>query len=159
MNNETFEVDEISTVLNLHKNGRLSRRLVLRLVFLGLISTASFLIMVYDMIFVGLPFTFGFFGAMIGFTLGLFLFSRIFTQKWDEKKETIITGRIDIWSTVLFVFYWSSRFITQNILEHTYHNARIVSGLTFAIVFGLTLGRLSGVLSSIHKMNKEKNAK
>ncbi len=148
--------EEIQTVTKLHKEGKLHQMLVIRLSLFAALTLITGGIMFFDTLTTKLTAELALVVAFAGFLAGVFIFSKIQAAHWDEKKEVIKTGRLDIASLTLIVMYVGLRLATQWYLEHTYHaDGIMISGITMSLVFGLMLGRLTGVLAAIHRTHKE----
>ena len=148
---------EIQTTHALHKQGKLHHMLTIRVSLFAALTCVTGGVLFYDVITTRLTAELALIIALAGFLAGVYIFSRIQKARWDEKKEVIRSGRLDVLSVILIALYIGLRLVAQWYLEHTYrHDAHMISGITFALIFGLMLGRLTGVLVTIHKTHREK---
>lgn len=148
--------EEIQTATRLHKAGKLHNMLVIRLALFAALTIVTGGIMFHNTLTTRLTAEVALSVALGGFLAGVFIFSRIQKARWDEKKEIVRSGRLDIASMVLIILYIAMRIITKWYLEQTYHHdGTMISGVTFSLIFGLMLGRLSGVLATIQKTHRE----
>ena len=148
--------EELETVKELHKTGKLDRRLVYRIVILFFISVVTFFILFYDVFFENLEFlpTLGF--SILGFILGFYIFVRMNKVTWDNDKQIVAMGRFDFVTIVLIILYVLYRIGIDKYLEGQYDDAFEVSAYSLATLFGGMLGRFLGTLYAIDKSHKEK---
>jgi hypothetical protein len=146
---------EIQTTHTLHKQGKLHHMLTIRVSLFAALTCITGGVVFYDTIATKLTAELALIVSFAGFLAGVFIFSRIQKARWDEKKEVMRSGRLDILSLILIALYIGLRVATQWYLEHAYrHDAHMISGITFSLIFGLMLGRLTGVLVTIHKTHR-----
>jgi hypothetical protein len=147
-------MEEFQTARELVREGKLDRKLRIRLlvyIFLSVLFGGGVL---YDILSYGLSWS-----LALGFASASFLFGLVFSKMnrvaWDEKREVVTLGRIDIVGIVFFLSYVVLRFLMQQFLEQHF-KLITVSGLTYATVFGLMLGLLLGSFVTIHKANTQR---
>jgi hypothetical protein len=148
-------IREIQAAHELNKEGFLHKKLIFRLFILGTISVVSAAIVIFNILERGLnpAIAIGFSSA--GFLFGVWIFYRMNPVKWDEEKELLVVSKIDKWGFVILGIYIVLRIIARFYIEHLYHSVVILTGLTLAMVFGVSFGRLIASLSAIRKAHKE----
>lgn len=150
-------MEEFETLGKLASEGKLDRALRLRLavfiVVVLLCGAAAF----YDVVSyrINAFLLIGF--ASASMLLGLFIFSRMNTIEWNEEREVVMLKRFDVFGTVMLVLYILIRIVTKSFLDDYFHNVVTVSAITYATVFGVMLGRLFGILITIHKVHAAKS--
>ena len=148
--------EELETIQELHKTGKLDKRLVWRMVILFFVSIITFGILSYDLFFENLEIlpTVGF--AIFGFILGFYIFVRMNKVTWDNERQIVAMGRFDFVTIVLIILYVLYRIGIDKYLEGQYDDAFEVSAYSLATLFGGMLGRFLGTLYAIDKSHKEK---
>lgn len=152
-------LEEIDTVIELHQEGKLDRILRIRLIYLTAFVVIFGAIGLYNLIVHELDLEDIVFTIIISFMCGMFIFSRMNTIGWDEKKEIMQVNRLDFVGFVILVLYVLSRVYTNWILGHFSHNTVIVSSMAVASIFGVMFGRLIATLVTVHKIHTERNKK
>jgi hypothetical protein len=134
---------------------KIHKKLKLRLIFLGGVTTVIAGMLAYDLLFQGLRFipVIGF--ASFGFILGFFVFTRMNKIAWDEEKEAINIGKFDMVSFILVALYVAYRISIEYFLKSHYHNAISISGFSLATLFGGMVGRLIGMVWTIERTHRE----
>ncbi len=142
------------TIKNLHKEGKLHKKLVTRLSILFVILLIICGVLVYDIIFKNLPWmpVIGF--ASFGFILGFFIFRHLNKITWDEEKEVVSIGRFDLASFVILIIYIGYRILVDFYLKNHFTGIAI-SGFGMATLFGGMAGRLIGTRQTIGRVHKE----
>lgn len=146
----------MESVKELHKKGKLDRKLRIRLIFLTSLTFIFGIIGAYNFIVHDFPLLWVVVTIVASFLLGMFVLSRMNKITWDEKHAIMTVGRIDGLGFVVLVLYVVVRVGTKWFLGHFSHNVVLISGLTVASVFGIMLGRLSATFISIHQLNTRK---
>jgi hypothetical protein len=130
------------------------KKLVTRLALLAMVAAFLLATVVYDAVRYG----FTVFSAvpvfLLGFTLGITFFARIVGVVWDEEKEAVSIGEMDVIGFGVLVLYYAFDIALRSFLLHAYPDADLffVRGLIVAGVFGAVLGRLAWFTFEIHKM-------
>lgn len=148
--------EELETVQNLHREGKLERKLLYRIIILSVIATFTICILLYDILFQGLHFlpVIGF--AVLGFLLGYFIFIRMNKVYWDTKRQIVAMGRFDLTSIILLIIFIIYRVSLEKYFIGHYEDAIEASGYSLATLFGGMTGRLLGTLYAIDRSHKEK---
>lgn len=148
--------EELETIKDLHKKGKLDKRLVWRLVILAIASTITFCVLLYDLLWQNLEFfpVVGF--VLLGFIFGYFIFMRMNKVMWDEEKQIIAMGRFDMITIVLIILYVLYRIGIDKYLAGKYEDAFEVSAYSLSTLFGGMIGRFLGTFYAIDKVHKEK---
>ncbi len=152
-------LEEIHTVHTLNKQGKLDSGLRFRLTLFTLLA-AIFGVEVLNNIFTKgvvwyslvVPF-------IVGFLFGVFVLARINRIQWDKKKRMMTVGRIDFLSIIILLIYWAIRFDADVLLSPFYHNIITITAATLSLVFGIMLGRLSGVFRKVHAVHTTRKKK
>lgn len=145
------------TLRDLTSEGKLHRPLLIRLKILLAISAALLLVVIYQIgketlnVWMSLGIAFG------AFLLGLFLFSKMTTVKWDEEKEVIATERMDKFGFGILLLYIVFEVGLRTILKMEFGGTFAATGYLLAGIGGSLLGRSVGDLVAIHKLAKSEN--
>lgn len=143
--------EALKTIFVLFKEKKLHGRLIFRLIYLFCLSLIFGYITLHDIFVGGIHWyvSMGVFCA--GFIVGISLYSRIFPIMWNEEREIVAVERIDTTGVVVLIVYIAIRVWVKFFLEEHYRNVLLVSGITFASLFGVMIGRLIGALIAIHR--------
>ena len=136
--------------------GLLHRRLITRVRMLSAISVLLILGAVVQTLRYNLNLWILIVIAAIAFALGLFLFSQMNKIKWDEEKEVIATGRMNIIGIAVLVLYIIAEISFRTLLKAEYAGT---AGMTAYLLMGIgasLLGRSVGTLIVVHKFAKQK---
>ncbi len=146
---------KLPLIENLHKEGRLHKRLVVRLIMFVIILFIIGGVLGYDILFKGLMWmpVVGF--ASFGFILGFFVFRHITKITWDEEKEVVSIGKFDVASFIILIIYVAYRVLVKLFLESHFTSAIAISGFSLAILFGGMAGRLIGTRHAIKRTHQE----
>jgi heme/copper-type cytochrome/quinol oxidase subunit 4 len=93
--------------------------------------------------------------AAIAFVLGLLLFSQMNKPKWDEEKEVIATGRMDIIGVAVLVLYIIAEISFRTLLKAEYAGTAGMTAYLFMGIGASLLGRSIGTLIGVHKFAKQ----
>jgi hypothetical protein len=143
--------EEIETTHKLNEEGKLHRRLRIRIaIFIAIIVTFGALGL-YDFLTKKISIQAELGVVCVSFILGIVIFSKMAKVTWDAKKEVMNIENLDITGFVILILYIIFRIQSKIYLEHTYDNIAIVTGLTFSSIFAGMLGRLIGIFVLIHE--------
>ena len=134
----------------LQSEDKLHKKLISRLVMLTIISLVLLGIVVFNIIFRGAdPFIAGVI-AIVGFILGVFLFSRMNVVNWNEAEEVMQLGKMDMLGYGTLVLYIAFEIGLRTFLRDFYP----ISGTVFLLsgIFGTLFGRVVGTIVEIHKV-------
>lgn len=148
-------IEEIGTTVALAQDGKLHKMLQTRIALNGILFLIFGGIGVYDL-FLNINPIIPIISFVFGFGLGAFLLSQVIALGWDEKKEVIRAGRIDLFGIGILVLYVLFRIIFREYLISNYTNAEKISGITFLSLSGAMLGRFISSSYTIHKIYKSR---
>lgn len=141
------------SVQRLYHEGKLHKKLVIRIVLLLFVAILSLGVVLIDIIWRGLPLLPTLFFVLPGFLFGYFILSKINTINWDAYEETIIIGRFDWVGFLILLVYVGLRLGTHEYINGKFTDAFYVSGYTVAVFFGVVLGKFIGVAKRIHRIS------
>ncbi|MDP1625460.1 MAG: hypothetical protein Q8L64_06970 [bacterium] len=142
-----------SEVETLRRKGKVHTRLILLVYGLIVLALAMAAIISYNIAFKGTNSPSVIALIAIGFVLGRYLFARINVVDWDERKEMVKIGRMDILGFIVLVAYIAFDFILKYFLNGLYGDP--VGVFLLAAVFGTFIGRIAGLVSEVHRVFKE----
>jgi hypothetical protein len=140
----------LKEVQALIEEGKLHRRLIIRIYLLFGVSLVLAGIVIFNVLVRGAnPLIASAFMAG-GFVLGMVVFSRMISVQWDEEKEEVSTARMDALGYVILGLY----IVFEIGLRTELRNIFPVSGTVFilATVAGTLLGRSVGTVVEIHRV-------
>lgn len=154
-------ITEISVVNNLHKNGKIHKTLIHRMIVLGVISLIFLGMIVSGFVKNGPMFGQGLYFLIVGLPLGFFVFSKIFKIKWDRKNKVIKVRRFDPVGITTLIIYGILRWYMSDVLGYFYHeDAILISSISLSLLFGTTLGRFISMMMTVNKIHDDlKDAK
>ncbi len=136
----------------LRQEGKLHRKLIIRIRILLFISLILAGIVVFNVIYRDANW-FAALALMIGgFLIGLFVFSRMNVIQWNEEQEVVEAGRMDMIGYAMIALYVAFEIGLRTVLIDFYP----VSATAFilAAVCGTLLGRSFGTIIEIHRVFK-----
>lgn len=145
--------EALKTVRRLYQEGKLHRRLVIRIVLLALVTGISLGVVFVDVGWRHLPLLPVVTFIIPGFFFGFFIMSKIHTIKWDVYEEMIILERFDWVGFFILLAYFAVRILGQQYIGGKYTNSFYISGYSLALFFGIVLGRLLGISKRIHRLS------
>ena len=88
--------------------------------------------------------------VIVGFVLGLFLFSRMNVVNWNEQEEIVQMGKMDAIGYVVLGLY----IVFEIGLRTFLNNVFPISATAFLLagIFGTLFGRATGTIIEIHKV-------
>lgn len=148
-----LEIGEFSTVFELTKNGKIHRPLRLRLYFLATLSVFLLGIVIRDVVRYDLDWGLALGFACAFFLVGVFILTPIFEPiEWNNQKEVMKLGRTNMFGVALIIIYIIFRLATKQYME-SHYKLNTISGLTYASIFGMMMGRFIGTLGRIHRVH------
>lgn len=136
----------------LRKEGKLHKKLINSLRMQSVISGVLVAIVIFNMIFRGASPLIALGLAIIGFVLGLVVFSRMNAVGWNEEEETVQSQKMDkagyIAIGLYILFEIGLRTLLHNIFPVT------ATALLLAGIFGTLLGRVIASIIKIHRVYK-----
>jgi len=147
----------LQEVAVLQREGKLHQRLVTRTRMFLAIAFVLFLIVAYNVLAAGTNTLAALGLAILGYVVGVLVFSRMTPVAWNEKTEMIESGSMGTlgWSLVglYVVFEIAARTELARILP-----AGGTEGYVLALIFGVILGRAIGVVIEIHRVYRKTHA-
>lgn len=134
----------------LRQEGKLHKKLISRVRTLFIISLILLWIVVFNLIFRGVDVLLAGALAVIGFVLGLYVFSHMNVVNWSEQNKVVRTGRMDIVGYVALSLYITFEIGFRTFLRDFYP----VSATAFLLagIFGTIIGRAVGTVIEIHRV-------
>lgn len=111
--------------------------ILLGVVAYAVLSTAAYLLVVVAL-------------AVIGFLLGLYVFSRMNVVNWNEQEEILEAGKMDLLGYLTLALYIIIEISFRTLLKEYYPAS--ATAYILAGVFGTILGRAVGTIVTIHKV-------
>jgi len=138
------EINALRTEDKLHK------KLISRLTVLIIISLILLGIVIFNIVFRGADAIIASAVAIVGFILGVFLFSRMNVVNWNEAEEVLQLGKMDLLGYGALALYIVFEIGLRTFLKDFYP----ISGTVFLLagVCGTLFGRVLGTLIEIHNV-------
>lgn len=136
----------------------LHKKLVSRLVLLGVAALFLFCTILFDAIRFGFELESGIPIFLIGLVAGATLFSRISAVVWDEEHEAVSVARMDAIGFAVLIAYYGFDVMLRAVLLDLYQDADLfyVRGLIIAGVFGAVVGRIIWFMVEISRARDER---
>jgi peptidoglycan/LPS O-acetylase OafA/YrhL len=147
---------ELKTVRMLMRSGKVESKLRIRLIILLTLSILFGISLLYTITTYRLSIILFSGFASFGFLIGLLFLFRISPVKWDEKKEVITLGKIDVAAAVMFVLYCLIDFVLKDVLSQYLDNIIAISAGTYAVVFGCMFGRFFGTIIMMYRVHQQR---
>lgn len=135
---------------DLHQSGTLHRQLLVRVRILSVIGVILLGISLFDALQESLNVFLLVMFAVVGFVLGVTVFSRMSKVVWDEEQETISTGRMDMFGIFAIAVYIAFDIGVRHYLPAV-TGAHVVTGYILAALGGALLGRSIGTRTAIYR--------
>lgn len=144
-------LEELQIAENLHREGKLDRKLKRRLRLFKVLSFLFGLITAYDILFEGFYWFHVFVVVAISFIFGFLVLAKINKISWDKHRQIMVTGKMDLWGIFILVAYILARFFSDTYLPE-FFDGSVSKALayTFFVAFGVTLGRFVGTLVAVY---------
>ena len=94
---------------------------------------------------------------LLGFALGITIFARIRRVRWDEDAAMVSVAAMDRLGFLILALYYLFDFALEPFFYHVYHDATIVKGLLFALIFGTIAGRLANFAIAIYRTHQREH--
>lgn len=145
-------IDELKTTADeLHREGKLDKKISRRLTVFKFLSFLFGLITVYDILFEGFYWFHVFLVVAGSFLVGMIIISKMHKVTWDKRRQIMVTQKMDIFGIFILVSYIGARIFSDAYLNEYFDgNISKVLAYTFFIIFGVTFGRFVGTLISIY---------
>lgn len=145
-------IDELkATADELHREGKLDKKISRRLTIFKFLSFLFGLITIYDILFEGFYWFQVFLVVAGSFLVGMIIISKMHKVAWDKRRQIMVTQKMDIFGIFILVSYVGARIFSDAYLNDFFDgNISKVLAYTFFIIFGVTLGRFVGTLTSIY---------
>ena len=155
MHDEPSGIKALATAHTLYQQGKLDLKLRLRLIYFIVLTLAFGGITIYDVIVRDVNWLPLLIGWAVSFVLGRRLLTQVVPISWNKKKRLMVAGSIDAMGIILLTAHIVLRYVAYWYLEHTYSNITLLSALMVATLFGVFLGRLMGMLATMHEIHTE----
>lgn len=153
-------LEELKTAEELHREGKLEKKLRRRIRIFEILSFLFGLITLYDIVIEGFYWFHVFLVVSISFLFGLFVMARIHKVSWDKRRQVMNANKMDLWGFLILVLYVGARIASERYLPDFFQgNVSMAIGYTFFIACGVTLGRFVGILAAIHKAEPKRHQK
>jgi len=149
----------LETLRQLHKSGTLYRRLLTRIRILTIIGLIVLAIAVYDIIKDRLSFILFLLILVLGFVLGFFIFSRMSTVVWDEEREIILAGRLDVTAVIVIVLYILFDIGIRQFFHAELDGISEITGYVFSAIGATLIGRSIGTRIAIYRLLERRRAR
>lgn len=144
--------ESLKLVQDLRRAGQLHKKLVFRTWLLTIISVLLMAGVVYDIVRYGISIYLSLGIGAVAFLLGLFVFSRMSSVEWDEAKEVINVGRMDILGVVVLIVYIGSEMWLRNIISVHYGDVAGSVGYLLMGIGASLLGRSVAVIVAVRRL-------
>lgn len=142
----------LDKVRNLEAQGKLHKTLLLRVRVMFALSALLGLAVLYNVLFRDAGFLVAGLFSAIGFAAGYSLFSRMNAVQWDEKKEVLQAGRMDVAGFVALGGYIGFEILFRTLIKDVFPAE--ATAYVLATIFGTLLGRAVGTVIEIHRVSK-----
>jgi hypothetical protein len=132
--------------------GKLHSRLLGRIRMLGIISVLLIAFGIYQTLRYGHIVWVAALIILLAFLLGLFVFSKMNGVVWDEEKEIISTGRMDIAGFAILLVYIGAEVGFRTLLKAEYAGTLATTSYLLLGIGSSLLGRTIGTLVAIQKL-------
>ena len=134
----------------LKKEGKLHNKLLIRTRILFIIATILLGVVLYNVFTRDLDVLWAIFIGVVGFFLGVFVFSQMNVVNWNEEKEVVKSGKMDkVWYIALALYIFFE--IGLRTLLKEYFPLEVIPLLLSGISWTL-IGRGIGTLLKIHRV-------
>lgn len=140
------------SVRDLRDAGLLHKKLLTRTRLLVCISTVLLLIEIYQTIHYGFSFWILDAVIIIGFLLGLFVFSKMNKAVWNREEEVIQAGRMDVFGAAILILYIVFEVSLRSLLKAEFGTSTQATTYLLAAIGASLLGRSIGTLLSFRKL-------
>jgi hypothetical protein len=145
------------TLRSLKSEGKLHNRLLNRIRILSVISLTLLVVALYQTwkgvlngwVALGI--------SLVAFLLGLFVFSRMNRVEWDEEKEVIALGRMDMFGFAILLLYIVFDFGLRKFLNIEFGKTAVATGYLLGAIGASLFGRSVGDLKAVHMFAKKFN--
>ena len=136
----------------LRDEGKLHKKLITRVRMLLVISVILAGITLFNVIFRGTNPLLAAGLFIVGFLVGLYVFSRMNVIQWNEELEIVEAGRMDAVGYSLIALYVAFEIGLRTFLSSQYPISASI--LIFAAIAGTIFGRAIGTVVEIHRVFK-----
>ena len=134
----------------LRQEGKIHKKLLIRIRIMFLISIILGSISVYNFLFREASIWISIFLVGIGFVLGLRFFSRMNVMSWNEEVSVVQAEKMDKIGFFVLVIYIIFEIGIRNLFKsYIPHFATV---FIMDIIFGTILGRVIGMMADIHRV-------
>ncbi len=136
----------------LRREGRIHRKLIIRISLLSIVSIILAGIVFFNVAFKGVGIMMSVMLAVVGFVLGRYIFFKMNVVSWNEKEEVVGTGRMNAVSYVVLALYVAFEIGLRTLLGEFFPTNAMIFLLSG--VSGMLLGRVVGTIIEIHGVYK-----
>lgn len=140
----------LKEIRTLRDEGKLHRRLLIRVRMLFVISAILFAVVAYNITTRGTDIALAGALLIIGLLLGVFIFSRMNVVQWNEEEEILEAGRMDLLGYTSLGLYIAFEIGARTALKDFFPASATV--LILATIAGTLFGRALGTLVEIHRV-------
>jgi hypothetical protein len=91
--------------------------------------------------------------AGVGIPIGLWLAS-VYKIQWNQTKRQIFISHYNPWTGVIvLIIYFAFRLSSRFLMDEIYHDAVIAGGMSLASLWGIVVGRTTGIVMRLSKYN------
>ena len=136
----------------LRQEGKLHSKLTKSLRMQSIISGVLAAVAIFNVLFRGASPLIAIVLAIIGFILGLIVFSRMNAVVWNEEEETVTSQKMDKIGYVVICLYVIFEISLRTFLHNTF--PATATALLLSGIFGTLLGRVIASIIKIHRVYK-----
>ncbi len=141
-------IKHLQTVLYLHQEGKLHRRLLIMLFFMVILLLASVGVVIYDVLFAHLLWFLPFLIGIPSFFLGTWTSQRNRVDI-NEQQQLTMVSRMDKLGLLILGVYISLRFLSRMFFVHFLPGLITGGAFTFSSIVGIAAGRLYSILGAV----------
>ena len=134
----------------LRQEGKIHKALIVRVIILLLISLILTGVLIFNIIIRNVDIISVISVGIIGFILGLYVFSRMNIVNWNEEEEIVQAGKMDTLGYGTIILYLIFEIGLRTFFNDFYPLGATI--LLLSVITGTLLGRTLGIIIEIHKV-------
>jgi len=134
----------------LRQEGKIHKALIVRVIILLLISLILTGVLIFNIIARNVDIISIISVGIIGFILGLYVFSRMNIVNWNEEEEIVQAGKMDTLGYGTIILYLIFEIGLRTFFNDFYPLGATI--LLLSVITGTLLGRTLGIIIEIHKV-------